>query len=770
MKNRSLLLSIFDSDKESREKSHVIKQAYNLIGVFIVAINSSGKIKFANNKASEMLGYNKSELNKKNFITDILFEQYQKETKELIQQTFNYLTTKDIRNRSLVFKNKEGSKLSFEAKISAIKNTNSKIVGFIISGEEVSQYMKTQKRLKSQIELYESLANNIPNIKLYLFNDKLNYIIDDGIKSTNKKSENNDDRLKEKFYPLNVDAINGKKSTTILVHEKKYYLTHSIPLKNDDDEVYAGITIARDITEERQNERRLRESERKAIESDKKKSQFLASVSHEIRTPLNAISGFTEQLLKTETNSRQTEFIDIIEKSSEHLLNLVNDVLVYSKIEVNELNFENTIFNFNDLIQDVYKTFKFSTKNKGIDFKLENDEALDCTVLSDRFRLRQVLVNLVNNAVKFTHSGYVKIFAFKKLDLKDEIVAEIRISDTGIGIPEEKQSEIFKPFKQAGSYIAKNYKGTGLGLTLSRKIIELLGGSLSLCSEVEKGSVFTIILPLKTTSVKQVDTTSHIRSTDTKILKDKKILLVDDDFVNRLLGKTVLDNFEGDIDLAENGKEAIIKAGKKKYDIIFLDIHMPDIDGFQVAKTIREIGVNQETSIIAVTAAIMKNEIEEFKNCGINDYLIKPYKEIDVFNKLLKVLGVNRDSLKHDKIKNKKNYKQKYDLTELKEMSKGDIAFQKEMLKTFIDNSYMNIDLLKNAVKIEDWHAAGEVAHKMLPSFKHLGAKDLVEDITKLKYSTLIKKDINIAEKCVKSVLEKTKDIIKKLEEEFERL
>jgi PAS domain S-box-containing protein len=558
--------------------------------------------------------------------------------------------------------------------------------------------------------------------------------------------------------------------------------TRTIKLKNvaitDADNNILGVLISGgDITGEERSSLNYKRSRDKAERSrneaeqlNQQKSEFFSNVIHDIRTPLSAIMGFTEQLMQTDLDRKQEQYLKIIEKSSEHMLSLVNDILVLSKIEAYEFEFDDTPFQLPYPVRYVYKTLQAKAEEKKLGFKISIDGKLDGMVLiGDAFRLRQILINMLNNAIKFTSRGGVELACILQAETDEGVVVRFDISDTGIGIDPEKISQIFEQFKQADSTITKNYGGSGLGLTICKQLIDKLKGSLSVSSQQGVGTTFTFTLPFRKGNESDIMPDEAV-DIDAKKLRSKKVLLVDDDSVNRLLGKVMLDKFNCDYDIANSGEEAIEKLKSLTYDILLLDVHMPDISGLDVARFIRKGKQNKSSKIIAITAAAMKHDIKKFYDAGIDDFIIKPFKEQYLFNKMCRALQIQTKESKPQKaeiILKGAEIQKSYSLAELKKMAGGDQEFITQMLVTFIRNTENTIHLLPLLLKEKKWEQIGETAHKILPSFRHLEVKEIISKLVRIKTNTLIKPDQKNVPELVNSMVEDMKNLVLELKGEI---
>ena len=358
----------------------------------------------------------------------------------------------------------------------------------------------------------------------------------------------------------------------------------------------------------------------------KVKEEFLANMSHEIRTPLNAILGFVDIIKKQEKNAENKKYLEIISKSGQSLLTIINDILDFSKIESGKLKVEKVEFNPKEEIENIVSLFESKAKEKNITIDV-NFENLKYNIISDPIRIKQVISNLISNAIKFTPKGKKIYLNVSYNDKKEQLHCEV--IDEGIGIESEKLSTIFEPFSQADTSTTRKYGGTGLGLTISKKLIRLLGGELSIESEKGKGSKFYFTIPAKK-SIKLTEKKEEIKK-DMKF--EGRVLIVEDNEANQLFLKVILKNLGlSDIDIANDGLEAIEKVKTNQYDIILMDENMPNMNGLEATKKIKEMGI--KTPVVAVTANALSGDKERFLKV-MDEYLSKPIDK----NELMKVLN-----------------------------------------------------------------------------------------------------------------------------------
>lgn len=421
--------------------------------------------------------------------------------------------------------------------------------------------------------------------------------------------------------------------STGLYHYDKFGIAHT----------FTGITI--DISEQKRVDAELIEAKRKA-ESDKKiadhavmaKQQFLSNMSHEIRTPMNAIIGFTKVLMKTDLSHKQKEYLQAIKSSGSTLIVLIDDILDLAKVDAGKMIFINAPFKISESITTILHLFETKIQESNLELVKEYDSRIPEIVLGDSVRLHQILINLLGNAIKFTAKGTITVSADLVNEDEENVTIEIKVSDTGIGIPQNKIATVFENFEQAHTITSCLYGGTGLGLAIVKQLVEKQGGTISVKSKVDEGSTFSFTLSFQRN---QTDSNSYVEEDEEIVLnnkiKDIKILVVEDVKLNQLLLGTILDDFKFEWDMADNGKIAIEKLQTNTYDIILMDLQMPIMNGFEATEHIRNT-MNLQIPIIALTADVTTVDVEKCKSVGMNDYISKPLDEKLLYSKILDLI------------------------------------------------------------------------------------------------------------------------------------
>jgi PAS domain S-box-containing protein len=426
--------------------------------------------------------------------------------------------------------------------------------------------------------------------------------------------------------PSNIELLSYNKDGSQI-----WLSISNTPTFNKDGSLDQQVEIINDISERKLAEQELIKTREEALQLSKAKETFLSVMSHEIRTPLNAVIGMSYILMDDNPTESQAENLKILEFSAQNLLNLINDILDFTKIQTGNLVLESVNVNLKELVAQTLNSLQFKTVEKPVILKSEIDYRIPAFVIGDNTRLYQILINLLGNAVKFTEKGEVKLNVDLVEQTKKFVKVRFEVSDTGIGIPADKVDDIFNSYTQASSDTTRKYGGTGLGLAITKSLLALYNSDISVKSEIGKGSVFSFIIQFETstTSVTNIDNKTPIQQLN------GVVLVVDDNEINRLLASKVISKWGVTVDFAENGKIAFEKVQQKKYDLILMDLHMPVMDGMESSRAIRRLGSNYaEIPIIALTASLFSQELETISECGMDGFVIKPFVPNDLYNKI----------------------------------------------------------------------------------------------------------------------------------------
>ncbi|RZK82683.1 MAG: PAS domain S-box protein [Pedobacter sp.] len=400
------------------------------------------------------------------------------------------------------------------------------------------------------------------------------------------------------------------------------------PVANEKGQVIRQIDLITDITQRKQVERELVESKEQALQLSEAKEMFLSVMSHEIRTPLNAVIGMTHLLLENDPKVSQIDDLNILKFSAENLLNIINDILDFTKIETGNLLLEHIPMDIRSLANDIVSSLQVNAAKKGNKLSLTTSN-LPELLMGDKTRLYQILMNLLGNAIKFTGHGEVNLSVALVKETEQQVEVSFQVIDNGIGIPEDKLSYIFETFTQAKADISRKYGGTGLGLAITKKLLKLYNSDIEVTSIEGKGTTFSFLISFDklTAESNLIEKINNISA-----YAGKSILVVDDNEINILIARRILSKWEFELDFASNGHEAISKVMNNKYDLIFMDIRMPGIDGYETAAIIRDIPETyyKQVPIIALTASTLQDEHIKFKESGMNGHILKPFKPEEI--------------------------------------------------------------------------------------------------------------------------------------------
>jgi signal transduction histidine kinase len=486
-----------------------------------------------------------------------------------------------------------------------------------------------QRQLKKfQVE-YSTLPQNIQD---FLFSLNQSYLhMEDNRLLVERAMRLSSEELEEKNKRLNDESSKQQLLIESLKTSFKSLSTAGEEI-SDNNLLHIAEQIKIAIKERKKIEKDLVKAREIAETSLETRKIFLANISHEVRTPLNAIIGMSGILADSPLNDDQREYLEAIRASSEGLLVIINDILDLTKMESGKLQLEQIPFSIDHALKPVMRGFGVKAQQKNIQLTIERDVTIPDYVKGDPTRIVQVLSNLISNSIKFTHEGSVKLIIRNKGNERDQYLIQFTVVDTGVGIEDSKLSAIFDEFTQEDASISRRYGGTGLGLPIAKNLVEIMGGTLDVESIKDKGSAFTFTIPLTKTEKPIVRDLGFGADKD---LTGKSVLLIEDNEINRFLASTLLKKWNASYTMAVNGIDAIQYLEKKHFDVVLMDLQMPEEDGFQSTHRIRSV-LKLNTPIIALTANALESERISCLDAGMNDYLSKPYSPDDLYSVILK--------------------------------------------------------------------------------------------------------------------------------------
>ena len=761
------------------QKMQLLEAAVEQSGSCIAITDKDRKIIYVNPALKRITGYSSEEILGK----DIKLLRPDQNNNKFCSQVWQDLRSGQMWQGRICNRRKDGKLYWVDATITPILDEEGQITHFIFVKNDVTKLVELEERLRQKIQELEGIMEHadviialIKDRKFLSVNAKFTKLFGKSKKELIGASTKLLYRSQEEYEYYGKKFYDALKKGKPLRHEleyilpsgeKKWFQVTATAINPGSIKEMKTVWIANDITELKELQLKLEKAKEKAERASKAKSIFLANMSHEIRTPLNGVIGMLSLLSGTELDSVQKEYVQTAHSSAEALLFLINDILDIAKIEEGKMEFDVVDFDFFHFIHDFSKSFLLAVKQKGLDFELKLDKNIPKFLKGDPGRLRQVLTNLTNNALKFTDKGKIELEVQLIEESQDKATIKFFVKDTGIGIPRDKCDLLFKKFSQVDPSISRKYGGTGLGLSLSKQLVQLMNGDIGVDSEVNNGSTFwfTVILQKGDPSEIEDRRDEHDVFSEEHAL-DGRLLVVEDNSVNQRVILGILRKLGLRAEAVTNGQEAIDALEVIPYDLVLMDVQMPIMDGLTATKIIRsgEVDVlNKDIPIIALTAHSFKDEILKCIDAGMNDYLTKPIDTKKLLHVLYKWLpekkAENRKGFDMLRVESEIEEQSKevpvFDLIEFSERTMGDKELGKQVLDMFLENSEKLISKLQVAVSESDKEEIMRISHSLKGSAANIGAKRIVELAYKLEK---IAKENNIKKEKIEKKLIKLKE------------
>ncbi|HEV8084024.1 MAG TPA: PAS domain S-box protein [Chitinophagaceae bacterium] len=718
-------------------------------GVVMYTTSINGCITFSSSKAFQLTGYTMEELTGMHFTNLIDAEnleevkgKYKRQVENKIEETLVEFCIRTKQGelkwveQSAILVSEDEMPVGFQCTVKDI--SEKKIMEEVLTKYE-TELVQNQKRLQSVLDNTTSFIYIKDLDGSYLvtnkqFKETFN-VNDDKVIGKTAFNFANPEQAK-RFTDYDNEVIRTCKPVELeeiieMPDGKHHFLIIKFPLLDAQNKIYGLSGIGTDITERVRYEEQLIQAKKIAEDAKKMQEQFLANMSHEIRTPMNGIQGMTDLLLETQLSEEQIDFTKTIKRSSDSLLVIINDILDFSKIQAGKLTIEKIDFKLVEVVENIKVIFRHRLQEKKLSFKFDIDQNVPSILNGDPYRLNQILVNLLGNAIKFTHDGGINIRVSIQKRSAEKAVLNFVITDTGIGIQPDKIKEIFESFTQASIETSRKYGGTGLGLAITKQLLELQGGSISAESEINTGTTFRFLIPYhySNSNNSEVFKPQELKN-NSALLNGKKFLIAEDNEINQKVIRHVLKKAGGLLDIANNGLEAISYLKRNPhYDLIIMDLQMPEMDGYEATKYIRS-DMNLSIPIIAMTASALKGEKEKCLAIGMNDYLSKPFDVSYLYKRITELL--NEQSTKPIIMETKTTTNENlFDLSLLQEMD--DNEYIAEILTTYLGNTPGELKELKKICSDNQFDAIYKMAHKLKGSSGLLYAHGILRILSKIE-------------------------------------
>jgi PAS domain S-box-containing protein len=748
----------------AEERASINEEKYRTLvedsGVTMMVVDKKGVIQFASKSVKELCQFSTEEL-----VGMALIQCMPNDYRDQVSAILSTAASRGTYNNNIeiqIYTKTSGTKW-VSCRIFPVRKEDGRVQEWQIMiwdiDEEKKIYLELEElesERKNQQRLIQDIIDNIPSV-IYIKDIKGRYL------AINRRMEEvlnlpheriigrTDadiifDKAQYQEYKNSDDAVLSSKSMVVFEDvipfdgKKQYFLVTKFPLLDEDGNVKNICGLATDITERKSVELKLLQAKKEAEKAKAAQETFLANMSHEIRTPMNGIMGMTNLLISSHLNEEQKDFAGSIQDSARNLLAIINDLLDFSKIKSGKFQFEYSPFNIRHVIKKAVYPLQFKAEEKMLKMNIVFDMMVPEVLIGDPLRLQQIIINLMGNAIKFTSTGSVDLYVACNRHNDDLIDLRINVKDTGIGIAENKLEYIFESFTQDSEDTSRKYGGTGLGLAIVKQLAELQKGSVSIKSTLGKGSVFSVVIPFKVSNEMPTDE-NRLNNTGRKanLLEGLSVLVADDNLINQKVVKNTLERQGATVRLASNGQEAIHHVKAQNFDIILMDLQMPEVDGYKATRYIRQV-LKIDTPIVAMTADALKGEAEKCYDAGMTDFISKPFEPDDLFQLLLKLTKFKNapQQEKETQLENAKITNMDttpiIDLSFLRDVSDNDPNYICEVLDIFLNTTPDGVVKLENLIRqTEDWEAIYKQAHFLKSSVSIIKVRDMLQNLATIE-------------------------------------
>ena len=769
--NRQLEKKYHKKSLELNESEQKFKTLIDTADEFIYEIDSDGNISYANQVALNKLGFHEGELIGSFFI-DLIREDYQQLTLKA------YTEFKESDDLAASFEipvlNKDNATIWLSVNAKKIKDKNaqrfSAISRDITKEKEIEHTLEQTKRsLNLKEKKYQELFSNMSlgivevdrDLKIVQVNSIFCQMVEYDEEELVGKNPNDvfvaqeslsiiheNHRIRNKGISSNYEVEIITKS-----QKRKNLIISGTPILDEENEVIGSIGVHYDITDLRQLQKNLLVSKTNAENARIAQSDFLAQMSHEIRTPLNAIIGMAHLLNKTNLTTIQRNYLSTLSEASQILQKLVPDILELNRIESGIIEVKYKCIQIREVVDKMIASFVPTLEDKGLEYLVEIDQEIPECIITDDLYFRQILSNLITNGIKFTDHGSILIKVKKSERRHDTEFLELSVTDTGIGIPDHLTHEIFNKLKTLSQSTRRNIVGSGLGLTITKKLVDALGGEIHVTSEVGSGSTFTVILPYSESKESFQDSPKNVTSVIPD-MSDFKALIVEDNALNIQYLSSLFNSWKLNYDLAESSADAVNLTQTESYDMIFMDLQLPDKSGIETARIIQSSPSHSQVPIIAITATPFSAIKNEAKAVGMVSYLTKPFTPHQVMKVLNDLFG-DKIRTSNAVANNNEIFSSQLDQKSLLELYEDDYDYATEIFEIFIRDTTPELKKIEEHFEEGKFSLAKAVAHKIKPNFQMVGLSG-VKEIIETMESAFQEEDLRSA----KSSLEELKSLL----------